>query len=40
LENDIPNTAKLNGKTYEDIIANQYRWIVWAMPKTKDGKID
>ena len=32
--------AKLAGKSYTDIIAKDYKWQVWAAPKTKDGKID
>lgn len=40
LEKDRRTKAELAGKTYEDIIAKQYRWDVWAAPKTKDGKID
>ncbi len=40
LEKDRRTKAELAGKTYEDIIAKQYKWDVWAAPKTKDGKID
>jgi type I restriction enzyme M protein len=40
LEKDRRTKAELAGKTYEDIIAKQYRWDVWAAPKTKEGKID
>ena len=40
LERDRRTKAELAGKTYEDLIAKQYRWDVWAVPKTKDGKID
>jgi type I restriction enzyme M protein len=39
-EKDRRTKAELAGKTYEDIINKQYRWDVWAAPKTKDGKID
>jgi len=40
LEKDRRSKAELAGKSYEDLIAKQYRWDVWAAPKTKDGKID
>jgi len=40
LEKDRRTKAELAGKPYEDIIAKQYRWDVWAAPKTKDGKPD
>ena len=40
LEKDRRTKAELSGKTYEDLIAPQYRWDVWAAPKTKEGKID
>lgn len=40
LERDRRTKAELAGKTYEDLISKQYRWEVWAAPKTKDGKID
>jgi type I restriction enzyme M protein len=40
LEKDRRTKAELAGKTYEDIIAKQYKWNVWAAPKIKDGKID
>jgi type I restriction enzyme M protein len=39
-EKDRRTKAELAGKTYEDVIAKQYRWDVWAAPKTKDGKLD
>jgi type I restriction enzyme M protein len=39
-EGDRRTKAELAGKTYEDLISKQYRWDVWAAPKTKDGKID
>ncbi|MBL7819932.1 MAG: SAM-dependent DNA methyltransferase [Saprospiraceae bacterium] len=40
LERDRRTKAELAGKTYEDLISRQYRWDVWAAPKTMDGKID
>lgn len=32
--------AKLAGKTYTPIIQEQFKWSVWACPKTPDGKLD
>jgi type I restriction enzyme M protein len=40
LENDRRTKAELSGKTYEDLIAKEYCWDVWAAPKTQDGKLD
>lgn len=40
LEKDRRTKAELAGKSYEDVISKQFRWEVWAAPKTKDGKID
>lgn len=40
LEKDKQTAAQLIGKTYNDIISSEYRWETWAVPKTKDGKID
>jgi type I restriction enzyme M protein len=40
LERDRRTKAELVGKSYENLIAKQYRWNVWAAPKTKEGKID
>ncbi|MBT3169321.1 MAG: N-6 DNA methylase [Candidatus Cloacimonetes bacterium] len=40
LEIDKQTAAKLSGKTYTNIIAEEFQWNVWAMPKTKDGKVD
>ncbi|MBK6544289.1 MAG: N-6 DNA methylase [Saprospiraceae bacterium] len=40
LERDRRTKAELAGKIYEDLISKQYRWDIWAAPKTKDGKID
>jgi type I restriction enzyme M protein len=39
-EKDRSTSATLSGKTYEPIIAPEYRWDVWAMPKGADGKLD
>ncbi|MEI6060274.1 MAG: N-6 DNA methylase [Bacteroidota bacterium] len=40
LEKDKATAASLAGKTYNAIIAPEYQWSVWAMPKNEDGKID
>nr|MBA3675653.1 type I restriction-modification system subunit M N-terminal domain-containing protein [Chitinophagaceae bacterium] len=40
LERERQTKAELVGKDYEGIIADKYRWEVWAAPKTKEGKID
>ncbi|MFH1189001.1 MAG: N-6 DNA methylase, partial [bacterium] len=40
LETDKETEAKLAGKKYDYIIAPDYRWEVWAAPKTAAGKID
>jgi len=40
LEKDKQTAAKLSGKASVEIIAPEYRWEVWAMPKGKDGKLD
>lgn len=40
LEKDKQTAAELSGKTYTNIIADEFQWNIWAMPKTKDGKID
>ncbi len=40
LEQDKADEAALQGKTYKNIIDEQFRWPVWAMPKTADGKLD
>ncbi|MEM1216324.1 MAG: N-6 DNA methylase [Bacteroidota bacterium] len=40
LENDKRDDAELQGKAYEPIIADEYKWSVWAMPKGEDGKLD
>jgi len=39
-EADKKTAAELSGKAYTEIIASQYRWEKWAMPKGKDGKLD
>lgn len=40
LEKDKATAAELTGKTYTPIIAEPYRWPVWAAPKDADGKLD
>ena len=40
LEKDKRTAAELSGKTYTNIIASEFQWNIWAMPKTKDSKID
>ncbi len=40
LERERQTKAELVGKDYEAIIADKYRWEVWAAPKKEDGKID
>ena len=40
LEKDKKTEAELAGKKYESVIKPEYRWVVWAVPKTKDGKPD
>jgi type I restriction enzyme M protein len=40
LEQDKADEATLQGKSYEHILAEEYRWPNWAMPKKSDGKLD
>jgi type I restriction enzyme M protein len=40
LEQDKADEAALQGKGYQYILDEEYRWPVWAMPKTADGKLD
>lgn len=39
-EKDRQTAAMLSGKNYTPIIAPEYRWDVWAMPKDVFGKLD
>lgn len=39
-EKDRQIAAELSGKEYNIIIAPEYQWSVWAIPKLDDGKID
>ena len=40
LEKDKATAAELSGKEYKAIIAPEYQWTNWAVPKLEDGKID
>lgn len=40
LERDKQTAAQLAGKTYQPIIAEEFTWKVWAIPKGADGKLD
>jgi len=40
LEKDKKAAAELSGKHHESIIDKEYKWDVWAAPKTADGKLD
>jgi len=40
LEKEKKIAAELAGKTYKSVIAPEFQWSVWAVPKGKDGKLD
>lgn len=40
LEKDRQTAALLSGSSYKPIIEEQFKWHIWAVPKTADGKID
>jgi hypothetical protein len=40
LEADKATEAVLEGRDYQFILSEPYRWAVWAAPKAADGKID
>lgn len=40
LEKDKKTAAKLSGKNHSEIIDKEYKWEVWAAPKTKEGTLD
>lgn len=40
LERDKQTAAQLAGRTYQPIIDEPFKWHVWAVPKTADGKVD
>jgi type I restriction enzyme M protein len=40
LEDDRVAEAEIDGKKYTHILDKPYRWLIWAAPKGKDGKLD
>jgi len=40
LEKEKQTSAQLAGKRHTSIIAPEFQWNVWAVPKGKDGKLD
>ena len=40
LEQDKSDKAGLEGKEYQYILDEEYRWTQWAMPKNEEGKLD
>ena len=40
LESEKADEAALQGKEYQYILDEPFRWYHWAMPKTADGKLD
>jgi len=40
LESEKADEAALEGRAYQYILDQKYRWPNWAMPKTADGKLD
>gem|GEM_PF-2157987 len=40
LEQDLADEAALDGKKYNYILDDTYRWESWAAPEGKDGKLD
>lgn len=40
LESEKADEAALEGREYQYILDEQFRWPNWAMPKTADGKLD
>jgi type I restriction enzyme M protein len=40
LEQDKSDEAALQGKTYEYLIDEEYRWPNWAVPKNEKGEVD
>jgi len=40
LERDKADEAGLRGEDYSFILAEEYRWEAWAMPKDDEGKLD
>ena len=39
-EADKATAAELNGESYRRILKDEFRWTIWAAPKTADGKLD
>ena len=39
-EQDKEVAAKINGETYDRILSKEFSWTTWAVPKSKDGKLD
>src|SRR5258708_7378158 len=40
LEEDKVAEAEIDGKKYSYILDKPYRWLTWAAPRAKDGKLD
>lgn len=40
LEKDKKDKAELEGKDYQQILAPEYQWDIWACPKNSDGTIN
>ncbi len=40
MEKEKKTRAELSGQSYENILKTEYRWEQWAVPKSKDGKVD
>lgn len=40
LENEKADEAELQGKEYEYILDEEYRWTTWAHPVNEDGELD
>lgn len=40
LEQERADEAELEGRDYQPILAEEYRWATWAAPKDDDGEID
>ena len=40
LEQDRSDAAALEGRTFAYILDKPYRWLTWAAPKGKDGRLD
>lgn len=40
MEKEKKTRAELSGQSYANILETEYRWEQWAVPKSKDGKVD